>query len=125
MAAVAPPLGSAPRRSLAWARRWCRRAGGARSGSPLRLRVSASQERRSDAPLRVQSVAPPRRRWLPQLHNAAGSPAVAPPGRSITPGAANEVRGSHTEQIPLRCWILAPQERPAAVERRARDGALN
>ncbi|KAJ1216215.1 hypothetical protein NDU88_003821 [Pleurodeles waltl] len=30
-----------------------------------------------------------------------------------------------TEQIPLRCWSLAPQEHPAAVERRAWDGALN
>ncbi|KAJ1092219.1 hypothetical protein NDU88_005331 [Pleurodeles waltl] len=122
MAAVASPPGSAPLRSHAWARRQFRLEGGTQSGSPLRLRVLALR----GAPLRHAAASPKLGASLQKMAAAApqcGRRFRLPAARS--PPVHLRKCAGHTELVPLRCWILAPQERPAAVERRARDGALN
>ncbi|KAJ1184137.1 hypothetical protein NDU88_000947 [Pleurodeles waltl] len=66
---------------------------------------------------------------LPVKNGRRGSKMTRGPGCSASPQISPlpvpllECTGL-TGRITLRCWSLAPQERPAAVERRARDGAL-
>ncbi|KAJ1146176.1 hypothetical protein NDU88_012457 [Pleurodeles waltl] len=99
MAAAAPLTEPILRRPPAWDQRSCWWVGGARSGSPLSLRVLTSQEHLANVLRRARDGVPPPGRWPPRLLEEADSSVAAPPGRSA---ALDVLLGGvgHTERIP-------------------------